>query len=140
MGQHWHVPADKDLPPTALQRSLVRHKSAWRFGVVAFAVAVLAFSIWTSLDGRLGARAPFGDDNVVMWHFCRTMSEPRSTCDCGALLDPVNTDIGFEWPDVASPYSEEDRQARLTGNRLIVVLDLGAFVRRLLGCDLIAAP
>lgn len=46
------MPADKDLPPTAFQRSLVRHKTVWRFGVVAVAVIALAGSIWTSLDGE----------------------------------------------------------------------------------------
>ena len=47
-----HMPADKDLPPTAIQRSLVRHKSAARFGIVAFAFLALSYSIWTSIDGE----------------------------------------------------------------------------------------
>ena len=49
------MPADKDLPPTALQRSLVRHKAAWRFCIVAVAVLAFAFSIWGSLSGEANA-------------------------------------------------------------------------------------
>ncbi len=56
-----------------------------------------------------------------------------ATCSCGAPLDPVDMDYGFQMPDVVFDMPADMRRERVSGRRkLILVQGCGGFVRTLL--------